>query len=54
MAGSIWRKWDLHFHSQTSYDYKDGSVTDQDIIDNLLAKTSQYSYHGHHVIDFPE
>ncbi len=37
MIGSIWRKWDLHFHSQTSYDYQDKSVSNQDIIDNLIA-----------------
>ncbi|MEG2508810.1 hypothetical protein [Chryseobacterium sp.] len=35
--GSEWRKWDLHFHTPSSYDYQDGSVTNQDIIDGLFA-----------------
>ena len=33
--GSEWRKWDLHFHTPSSYDYKDNSVTNEDII-NIL------------------
>lgn len=24
--GSEWRIWDLHFHTPSSYDYKDNSV----------------------------
>jgi ABC-type lipoprotein export system ATPase subunit len=34
--GSLWRKWELHLHTPESYDYKDNSVTSQDIIDVLL------------------
>jgi energy-coupling factor transporter ATP-binding protein EcfA2 len=30
--GSEWRKWDLHFHTPSSHDYHDKSVTDEDII----------------------
>jgi predicted metal-dependent phosphoesterase TrpH len=52
MTGSNWRKWDLHFHSQTSYDYKNGSVTDQDIIDNLVANNvAVVAITDHHTID---
>ncbi len=29
--GSEWHKWDLHFHTPSSYDYKDKSVSNQDI-----------------------
>jgi hypothetical protein len=34
--GSNWRKWDLHFHTPSSPDYKDKSITNQEIIDVLL------------------
>lgn len=30
--GSEWRIWDLHFHTPSSYDYKDKSVTNEDIV----------------------
>jgi len=33
--GSDWRKWDLHFHTPSSYDYKDKTITNQEIIDTL-------------------
>src|SRR5688572_28366025 len=35
IRGSQWRKWDLHFHTPASYDYRDKSVTNQQIIDAL-------------------
>ena len=38
MPGSTWKKSDLHFHSQTSYDYEDKSVTDEDIINDLISQ----------------
>ena len=37
-GGSEWRKWDLHFHSQSSHDYEDKSVTDDELIAGLIAK----------------
>jgi len=50
--GSEWRKWDLHFHTQSSYDYKDKSVTDQEIIDGLVNKNvSVVAITDHHVMD---
>jgi len=33
--GAEWRKWDLHFHTPSSYDYDDKSVTDDDLIKTL-------------------
>ncbi|MCF6174985.1 MAG: hypothetical protein L3J71_04420 [Victivallaceae bacterium] len=33
--GAEWRKWDLHFHTPSSYDYENKSVTNQNIIDEL-------------------
>lgn len=50
--GSEWRKWDLHFHTQSSYDYKDKGVTDQEIIDTLVAKgVAVIAITDHHAID---
>jgi ABC-type lipoprotein export system ATPase subunit len=50
--GSEWRKWDLHFHTPTSYDYKDSTVTNQDIIDILSQKSvSVVAITDHHIID---
>lgn len=33
--GSEWRLWDLHLHTPSSYDYRNKSTTNKDIIDNL-------------------
>ncbi len=50
--GSDWRKWDLHFHSPSSYDYEDNSVTNQDIIDGLIENNvSVVAITDHHIID---
>lgn len=35
--GSEWYKWDLHFHTPVSPDYKDKSATNEQIIDSLVA-----------------
>lgn len=35
--GSIWRKWDFHFHTQSSFDHDYKSGTDDDLIKTLLA-----------------
>lgn len=50
--GSEWHKWDLHFHTPSSYDYEDGSVTNDDIVNGLLANdVSAVAITDHHVID---
>lgn len=36
--GSLWDRWDLHFHTPYSYDYGDKSVTNQQIVDALVAQ----------------
>ncbi len=52
MTGSTWRKWDLHFHTPSSYDYQDKKITNQEIIDNLIANTIEVvAITDHHVID---
>lgn len=50
--GSEWRVWDLHFHTPASYDYKDKSITNEDLILGLAkAGVSVVAITDHHVID---
>lgn len=50
--GSEWRKWDLHFHTPSSYDYKDKSVTNMQIIETLKENNiSVVAITDHHTID---
>lgn len=50
--GSEWRIWDLHFHTPSSYDYKDKSVTNEDIINVLDSNNiSVVAITDHHIID---
>jgi predicted ATPase len=52
--GSEWRKWDLHFHTPASYDYKDKSVTEKQIVDTLISKgVSVVAITDHHTMDVP-
>jgi hypothetical protein len=50
--GSEWRKWDLHFHCQSSFDYEDKSITDEEIITELVAQEIEaVVITDHHKID---
>src|ERR1043166_1823496 len=50
--GSVWRRWDLHFHTPSSYDYANGSVSDHDIVDGLIAAGVRVvAITDHHAID---
>ena len=50
--GSTWRKWDLHLHTPSSYDYIDKSVTNQQIIDKLYSNQIEVvAITDHHIID---
>ncbi len=50
--GAEWRKWDLHFHTPSSYDYKDKSVTDADLIEALSDnEISVVAITDHHEMD---
>ena len=52
IKGAEWRKWDLHFHTQSSYDYKNKSITDQTIIDTLIQNNIEVvAITDHHIID---
>lgn len=50
--GSMWRKWDLHFHTPSSYDYEDKSISNEEIIENLIhAGVRVVAITDHHIID---
>lgn len=50
--GAEWRKWDLHFHTPSSYDYKDKSVANTDIIETLANnEVSVVVITDHHIMD---
>lgn len=50
--GSEWKMWDLHFHTPSSYDYGDKSVTNQNIIEKMFEfNISAFAVTDHHLID---
>jgi ABC-type lipoprotein export system ATPase subunit len=50
--GALWRKWDLHFHTPTSFDYRAKTVTNQQIVDQLIAnEVGVVAVTDHHCID---
>ena len=50
--GSEWNRWDLHFHTPSSYDYKDKTVTNLEIIQEMKRNSiSVFAITDHHVID---
>lgn len=50
--GSIWRRWDLHFHTPASFDYQDRSVNSQRLVDKLISEGIEVvAVTDHHVID---
>ncbi|MBU1627303.1 hypothetical protein KKB18_08045 [bacterium] len=50
--GSLWNRWDLHFHTPSSFDYENKAVTNKQIIDCLVEKGIRVvAITDHHVID---
>ncbi|RIK66929.1 MAG: hypothetical protein DCC65_08265 [Planctomycetota bacterium] len=50
--GSLWNRWDLHFHTPSSFDYDDKSITNQQIVDCLVeAGIRAVAVTDHHQID---
>ncbi|MCA9407941.1 MAG: PHP domain-containing protein, partial [Candidatus Omnitrophica bacterium] len=50
--GSIWRKWDLHFHTPSSFDYQDKFVSNEQLIQKLKDNEIRtVAITDHHVID---
>lgn len=52
IRGSLWHRWDLHFHTPSSFDYEDRSVTDKQIVDKLIEQGVRVvAVTDHHNID---
>ena len=50
--GSLWSKWDLHFHTPKSFDYRKKGITNERIIDILSSKEiSAVAITDHHQMD---
>jgi hypothetical protein len=50
--GSLWNRWDLHFHTPSSFDYHNKSVTDEQIVERLRDEGVRVvAITDHHVID---
>ncbi len=50
--GSEWNRWDLHFHTPSSYDYKDKTISNAEIIQEMKRNSiSVFAITDHHVID---
>lgn len=50
--GSLWHQWDLHFHTPSSSDYDDMSVTNEQIVETLVSEGIRVvAITDHHTID---
>lgn len=50
--GSTWRKWDLHFHTPSSFDYQKKSLSNADLVNGLRkAGVSVVAITDHHIMD---
>ncbi len=53
-CGSLWNRWDLHFHTPASFDYQNKGVTNDQIVACLAAAgVSVVAITDHHTIDVP-
>lgn len=52
VRGSLWHRWDLHFHTPSSFDYDDKNVTNEQIVECLLANQIRVvAITDHHTMD---
>jgi predicted metal-dependent phosphoesterase TrpH len=52
--GSLWYRWDLHFHTPASFEYNKAGATNNQIVDSLLnAGIRTVAITDHHKIDIP-
>lgn len=50
--GSIWRKWDLHFHTPKSHDHGNKGMSAREVVDRLVrANIEVVAVTDHHVMD---
>lgn len=52
IRGSLWSRWDLHFHTPSSFDYHGGTTTNEEIVSGLVsAGVRVVAVTDHHIID---
>lgn len=50
--GSMWHRWDMHFHTPSSYDYLNKGISNRQIVDRLVAEGVRVvAITDHHVMD---
>ena len=50
--GSLWHQWDLHFHTPSSFDYKNKEVTNKQIVETLVSQDVRVvAITDHHTMD---
>ena len=50
--GSCWHRWDLHFHTPSSFDYENRSITNEQLVAGLLqASVRVVAITDHHTMD---
>lgn len=50
--GSVWRKWDLHLHTPSSYDYENKGITNEELVQTLRSEgINAVAITDHHFID---
>ena len=51
-VGSMWNRWDLHFHTPSSFDYQNKQITNQQIVNSLVDNGVRVvAITDHHTID---
>lgn len=51
-SGSHWHRWDLHFHTPSSFDYENRAVTDEQIVEKLVSTGVRVvAITDHHTMD---
>ncbi len=52
LRGSEWRRWDLHYHTPSSFDVSNNAISNEKIIESLINREiSLVAITDHHVID---
>ncbi|MFC2060871.1 hypothetical protein ACFLTZ_07325 [Chloroflexota bacterium] len=50
--GSLWHRWNLHFHTPSSFDCENGSVGNEEIVEVLVSNGVEVvAITDHHKID---
>src|SRR3990172_4755247 len=52
IRGSLWYRWDLHFHTPSSFDYHDKIIKDEQLVEFLIESgVRAVAITDHHIVD---